>query len=67
MNIKKEASVLSAGLPDPSQLEQINRFAKTPLEAEEVYVFSVRSATISPTGTMSGLTPRLCPGWRSCL
>ena len=42
MNIKKEASVLSAGLPDPSQLEQINRFAKTPLEAEEVYVFSVR-------------------------
>ena len=48
MNIKKEASVLSAGLPDPSQLEQINRFAKTPLEAEEVYVFSVRLCDDQP-------------------
>jgi hypothetical protein len=42
MNISKEAKVSCAGCPTPEQLGEINRFAKTPMEAEEVYVFSVR-------------------------
>lgn len=48
MNINKEASVVSAGVPDAAQLEKINRFAKTPLSAEEVYVFSVRLCDDQP-------------------
>ncbi len=42
MKIQKQASVLTAGTPDAEQLEKINRQAKSPLKAEEVYVFSVR-------------------------
>lgn len=42
MKIRKQASVLTAGRPDEAQLEKINAQAKTPLTAEEVYVFSVR-------------------------
>lgn len=42
MNIRKEASVLSAGVPDEEQLAAINAFTKSPLTAGEVYCFSVR-------------------------
>lgn len=42
MNITKAAAVESAGIPDAKQLEKINGFSRTPLQAEQVYVFSVR-------------------------
>lgn len=42
MKIEKQASVLTAGAPNAEQLEKINAQTKSPLRAEEVYVFSVR-------------------------
>ncbi|MBQ1263874.1 MAG: hypothetical protein IIY04_00465 [Oscillospiraceae bacterium] len=42
MKIEKQASVLTAGVPDEQQLEQINKQSKSPLEKDDVYVFSVR-------------------------
>lgn len=42
MRVQKQASVMTAGTPDAEQLARINAQAKTPLAAEEVYVFSVR-------------------------
>ena len=42
MRVEKQAGVLTAGAPDAAQLEKINAHAKSPLKAEEVYVFSVR-------------------------
>ena len=42
MKIEKQANVTSAGIPDEKQLEKINAQAKSPLAAEDVYVFSVR-------------------------
>ena len=33
---------MNAGAPDGGQLEKINRYARTPLRAEDVYCFSVR-------------------------
>ena len=48
MNIRKQASVLTAGTPDAEQLAKINRQAKSPLRAEEVYVFSVRLCDDQP-------------------
>ena len=42
MQITKAAGVLPAGAPDAAQLKQINALAKSPLAAEDVYVFSVR-------------------------
>lgn len=41
MEIKKGA-VLGGGKATPEQMEKINRLAKTPMTAEQVYVFSVR-------------------------
>lgn len=42
MRIEKQAGILTAGAPDAAQLAKINEQAKSPLKAEEVYVFSVR-------------------------
>jgi len=42
MEIRKAAGVLECGTPDERQLAEINRHAKSPLRAEEVYVFAVR-------------------------
>lgn len=42
MEVLKQAGVLTAGKPTAEQLKRINVQAKTPLGAEEVYVFSVR-------------------------
>ena len=42
MQIRKAANVLSVGNPTQEQLANINRQAKSPLSAEEVYVFAVR-------------------------
>ena len=42
MEIRKEAGVMTGGVPDEKQLEKINRQAKKTLQAEDVYVFSVR-------------------------
>ena len=42
MNIKKETEVLSSGVPTAVQLEAINAHAKAQLQAEQVYVFSLR-------------------------
>ena len=41
MEIRKERQE-AAGVPAPEELAEINRFAKTPLEAEKVYAFSLR-------------------------
>ncbi len=48
MKIQKAAALTAAGTPDAAQLEKINAFARTPLTAEEVYVFSVRLCDDQP-------------------
>lgn len=48
MEINKEASVSLAGTPTPEQLAAINRLAKTPLTAEQAYVFSLRLCDDQP-------------------
>lgn len=48
MKITKEAGVIASGAPDAQQLEKINRFAKSRLRAEEVYVFAVRLCDDQP-------------------
>ena len=40
--VNKSAGLLDAGLPEPEELEYINRFSKRKLEAGEVYAFSVK-------------------------
>ena len=42
MQITKAAGINPAGAPDEAQLQKINKLAKSPLAAEDVYVFSVR-------------------------
>lgn len=42
MEIHKERSETAAGLPGQEELEAINRLAKTPLAAEQVYTFTLR-------------------------
>lgn len=42
MEIHKERSETAAGLPEQEELEAINRLAKTPLAAEQVYTFTLR-------------------------
>ena len=42
MEVHKERSETAAGLPGQAELEAINRFAKTPLAAEQVYTFTLR-------------------------
>ncbi len=48
MEITKEAAVRTAGTPDPRQLAAINRLTKSPLSAEQVYVFSLRLCDDQP-------------------
>ena len=63
MKIKKEAPVSLAGTPTPEQLEAINRLAKTPLTAEQAYVFSLRLCDDQPDRDYerfdTGALPRL--------
>lgn len=42
MEIRKDAQAMTSGAPSASQLEAINTLAKTRLNAEHVYVFSLR-------------------------
>ena len=42
MEIQKERSERAAGAPAAEELAYINQYAKTPLEAEQVYAFAVR-------------------------
>lgn len=42
MKVTKQASVQEVGVPTAAQLEKINLQAKSPLTAQDVYVFSVR-------------------------
>lgn len=42
MDIQKQGTTGTTGTPDTAQLEKINALAKSPLRAEDVYVFSVR-------------------------
>ena len=42
MEIQKERREQAAGTPAAEELAYINRYAKTPLEAEQVYAFAVR-------------------------
>lgn len=48
MEITKEAVLRTAGTPNPEQLEAINRLTKSPLAAEQVYVFSLRLCDDQP-------------------
>lgn len=48
MEITKEAALAAAGLPSPEQLAAINRMSKSPLAAEQVYVFSLRLCDDQP-------------------
>lgn len=48
MEIRKGALLGTAGAPDAAQLEKINRLTRSPLQAEEVYVFSVRLCDDQP-------------------
>lgn len=48
MEIRKAAGVLEAGKPDEKQLAQINQHTKSPLTAEDVYVFAVRLCDDQP-------------------
>ncbi len=48
MEIRKEAAVQMAGAPTPEQLEKINRLARSPMGAEQVYVFSLRLCDDQP-------------------
>ena len=48
MQIHKAASVVASGRPDEQQLAGINRQTKSPLSAEEVYVFAVRLCDDQP-------------------
>lgn len=48
MNIRKDALVCAAGIPDEMTLEKINRYTKSPLTAEQVYCFSVRLCDDQP-------------------
>ncbi len=48
MNILKEASVCAVGVPDAQALEKINRYSKSPLNAEQVYCFDVRLCDDQP-------------------
>ena len=42
VEIQKERSEQAAGTPAMEELEYINQYAKTPLEAQQVYAFAVR-------------------------
>ena len=42
MDISKEADVNREAEVSPGELERVNAFSKKPLEADEVYLFSVR-------------------------
>ncbi len=42
MEVRKQADILSAGVPSDAQLEKINLQAKSPMAKEDVYIFSVR-------------------------
>ena len=42
MEIQKERSEQAAGTPAAQELAYINQYAKSPLEAEQVYAFAVR-------------------------
>lgn len=48
MEIRKAADVVASGTPNESQLNKINTFARAPLTADEVYVFSVRLCDTLP-------------------
>lgn len=52
MKIRKEAAVLEAGVPLERQLAKINLQSKSPLTAEQVYVFSVRLCDDQPDRDM---------------
>lgn len=52
MDIRKAAGVLETGSPSPEQLAQINKLAKSPLTANEVYIFAVRLCDDRPDRDM---------------
>ena len=49
MEIRKEQRE-TAGVPPEEELAEINRFARTPLKAEEVYAFSLFPAAVRQRG-----------------
>ena len=57
MEIRKAAQAHTSGAPTAMQLEQINALAKTRLNGEQVYVFSLRLCDDQIDRDGSGLTP----------
>ena len=62
MEITKEAAVKTAGTPSPRQLEAINRLTKSPLSAEQVYVFSLRLCDDQPDRDFERFDREALPG-----
>ena len=62
MEITKEAAVKTAGIPSPQQLETINRLTKSPLSAEQVYVFSLRLCDDQPDRDYERFDREALPG-----
>ena len=58
MQIQKAAEVTTVGRADKAQLEKINRLAKSPLSAEEVYVFAVRLCDDRPDRDNERFSPK---------
>ena len=58
MDIRKSAGVLETGSPSAEQLTEINRLAKTPLTAEEVYIFAVRLCDDQPDRDLERFSPQ---------
>lgn len=48
LNIRKAAAVATTDMPTAQQLEKINLYSKAPLNAEQVYCFSVRLCDDQP-------------------
>lgn len=48
------------------ELDQINRFSKAELTADQVYTFSVRLCDNEVTGTLSGSGRRIWTDWENC-
>ncbi len=58
VDICKAAPILPEATPTPEQLEQINSYVRTPLTAQEVYVFSLRLCDTLPDRDFECFTPQ---------
>lgn len=61
MDIAKEAALQQGGMPTPAQMQRINQQAKSPLQPEQVYVFSVRLCDDQPDRDFERFDPAALP------